>query len=209
MGTKSQKIGLEEWPRRELFRFFSGMSNPFYSVTFRQDVTDLYRYTKKEGLSFYYALVYLATQAANEVEAFRCAITKDGPVLLNARRPSFTDLHPGAEAFHIVTMPLEGSLPEFCRAARAKSSAQTAFIERQDTDDLIYFSCLPWVELTALTNERDFDPDDSVPRISWGKYACEGSRRLLHISVEANHRFVDGLHIGRFHQALAAGIAAL
>lgn len=204
-----QPIQLETWPRRELYEFFSGMSNPFYSVTFRQDVTALYEYTKREGISFYYALIYLCTRAANEVEAFRCAVKQGQPVLLSARHPSFTDLHPGAEAFHIVTMPCEGSLPDFCRAARAKSRAQTTLLDQADTDGLIYFSCLPWVELTALTNERDFDPDDSVARISWGKYACEGPRRLLHISVEANHRFVDGLHIGRFHQALAAGIAAL
>lgn len=74
---------------------------------------------------------------------------------------------------------------------------------------MIYFSCLPWVELTALTNERDFDPDDAVPRIAWGKYAQEGERKILHISLELNHRFVDGLHVGRFHEKLTALIEAL
>ena len=32
------------WPRREIFDFFSGISNPFYAVTFRQDVTALRNY---------------------------------------------------------------------------------------------------------------------------------------------------------------------
>ena len=36
-----QKIDLSTWPRAELFRFFSGVSQPFYSVTFRVDVTNL------------------------------------------------------------------------------------------------------------------------------------------------------------------------
>lgn len=35
-----QKIDLSTWPRAELFRFFSGVSQPFYSVTFRVDVTN-------------------------------------------------------------------------------------------------------------------------------------------------------------------------
>ena len=30
-----QKIDLAVWPRAELFRFFSTVSDPFYSVTFR------------------------------------------------------------------------------------------------------------------------------------------------------------------------------
>ena len=67
----TQIIDRASWPRRELFDFFSPMSQPFFSVTFRQDVTRLYAFAKENRLSFYYALVYLCTQALNQVEAFR------------------------------------------------------------------------------------------------------------------------------------------
>lgn len=197
------------WPRRELFGFFSRMSQPFYSVTFKQDVTDLCRFAKENRLSFYYSLVYLCTRAVNQVEAFRYGLRGEDLVLFDGRIPSFTDLHPGAETFHIVTMPCEGDIRAFCAAAREKSAAQTTFLSGKDGPDLIYFSCLPWVEMTGLTNERDFDPGDAVPRIAWGKYAQEGDRKVLHISLELNHRFVDGLHVGRFHEALSALIESL
>lgn len=202
-------IDKTSWPRRELFDFFSRMSQPFYSVTFKQDVTRLYRFAKENRLSFYYALVYLCTQSFNQVEAFRYGLQGEDLVLFDRRKPSFTDLHPGAETFHIVTMPCEGDIRTFCAAARERSAAQTAFLGGPDGPDLIYFSCLPWVELTALTNERDFDPGDAVPRIAWGKYAQEGERKVLHISLELNHRFVDGLHVGRFHETLSALIEGL
>ena len=197
------------WPRRELFDFFSPMSQPFFSVTFRQDVTRLYQFTKENRLSFYHSLVYLCTRAVNGVEAFRYALRGEDLVLFDRRNPSFTDLKPGAERFHIVTLPMEEDIRAFCAAARAKSAAQTTFLDQEDSLDLIYFTCLPWVELTALTNERNFDPDDAVPRIAWGKYAREGDRKVLHISLELNHRFVDGLHVGRFHQELTKLIEAL
>ena len=197
------------WPRRELFDFFSPMSQPFFSVTFRRDVTRLYAFAKENRLSFYYALVYLCTQALNQVEAFRYALRGEDLVLFDRRIPSFTDLKPGTETFHIVTLPMEEDLRSFCAAAKAKSAAQTTFLDQEDSLDLIYYTCLPWVELTALTNERDFDPDDAVPRIAWGKYAQEGDRKALHISLELNHRFVDGLHVGRFHQELTKLIEAL
>ena len=197
------------WPRRELFDFFSPMSQPFFSVTFRQDVTRLYQFTKESRLSFYHSLVYLCTRAVNGVEAFRYALRGEDLVLFDQRIPSFTDLKPGAEQFHIVTLPMEEDIRAFCAAARAKSAAQTTFLDQEDSLDLIYFTCLPWVELTALTNERNFDPDDAVPRIAWGRYAQEGDRTVLHISLELNHRFVDGLHVGRFHQELSALIQDL
>lgn len=207
-----QKIDRSTWPRAEKFGFFSAVSQPFYSVTFRVDVTNLHAYTKQRGLSFYYALVYLATNAVNAVENFRYTI-RDGEVyLLDERIPSFTDLKPGSEDFHIVTLPQEDTLEQFCAAAKARSEAQAHFLDQDDKelDALIYFSCTPWFDLTALTNERDFDRDDNIPRIAWGKYVPDGAgRETLGMSVEVNHRFLDGIHLGRFYQTLQASIDAL
>ena len=203
-------VALDTWPRREAYTFFSGLSDPFYSVTVTVDVTALHTYTKRRGLSFYYALVWLCTQSINQTTAFRYAIRNGQPVLLARREPSFTDLHPGAEQFHIVTMPAGDALEDFCRAARAKSRAQTEFLSAAaESDALIYFSCLPWVSLTALTNERDFDADDAIPRIAWGKYHREGERDVLGLALEVNHRLIDGLHIGQFVQDLQQRIDAL
>ena len=198
------------WPRREVYDFFSRMDDPFYMVTFQTDVTAVREYTKRNNLSFYYTMVYLCTAACNAVPAFRLAIRSGQVWELEARSPSFTDLHPGSEVFHIVTMPCAGTLAEFCRAAAEKSAAQTAFLDQQgESDALIYFSCLPWVELTALTNERGHDPDDSVPRIAWGRYTAQDGRLKLGLSLEVNHRLIDGVHIGQFAQALERRIAAL
>ena len=198
------------WPRREVYDFFSRIDDPFYMVTFQTDVTAVREYTKRNNLSFYYTMVYLCTAACNAVPAFRQVIRGGQVWELEARSPSFTDLHPGSEVFHIVTMPCAGSLAEFCRAAAEKSAAQTAFLDQQgESDALIYFSCLPWVELTALTNERDHDPDDSVPRIAWGRYTAQDGRLKLGLSLEVNHRLIDGVHIGQFAQALERHIAAL
>ncbi|WP_295580181.1 CatA-like O-acetyltransferase [uncultured Oscillibacter sp.] len=205
-----QTIPMEQWPRKELFDFFSRVSQPFYSVTFVLDVTDLSRYVKARGLSFYHALIYLSAEALDRVEAFRYALREGELVLLKRRVPSFTDLRPGSQQFHIVTLPRGDSLEDFCRAAREKSRSQTAFLDQSgETGDLIYYSCLPWLELTALTNERDFDPDDTVPRLSWGKFTEEQGRRKLHLSMEVNHRFIDGFHIGQFQEELLRLMAAL
>ena len=205
-----KKIDIDLWGRKELFDFFSKMSQPFYSVTFTVDVTKIYNYVKRKGLSFYYALVYLCTEAVNDTEAFLYVVQEGEIYKLSRREPSFTDLKPGSENFYIVTMPSGDKIDEFCLAARKKSSEQTDFIDgEQETDGLIYFTCLPWIELTALTNERDFCADDSVPRIAWGKYREENERKTLQMSMELNHRFVDGVHVGKFYEALCRRIENL
>lgn len=203
-------IDMSAWPRREIYDFFSPISNPFYSVTFTLDVTNLYRYVKERELSFYYALVYLCTQAVNRVEAFLYTI-EDGKVrIYDKRQPSFTDLEKGSELFRMVFVPCEGSLDEFCRAAKAKSESQHFFFDpTAETNDLIYFSCLPWMNVTGLTNERNLDPDDAIPRIAWGKYIDIDGRKQLHISLEINHRLIDGVHLGRFNEELCRLIEAL
>lgn len=194
-----QTIDYEKWERRELYEFFSPMSNPFFSVTFNLDVTELYDYVKPRGLSFYYALTYLVTKAVNSVTALRYAMHDGVPILFDERIPSFTDIKKGSDTFHIVTMPCEGSLEDFCLAAKRKSEAQTSFIDMSsEGDELIFISCLPWVELTALTNERNFVKDDAVPRIAWGRYRSENGRKILGMSLELNHAFADGKHVGDF-----------
>ena len=166
-----EKVDRTHWERAELFEFFSAVSHPFYSVTFRVDVTNLYRYVKERHLSFYYAMGYLVTDAVNSVKNFRYAI-RDGEVwLLDERIPSLTDLKPGSEQFHIVTLPKVGGIAEFCASAQARSAAQKTLLDQdEENDNLIYISCTPWYDLTGCTTERDFDRDDNIPRITWGKY---------------------------------------
>ena len=205
-----QAVDFASWPRREIYEFFSPISNPFYSVTFRLDVTKLHRYTKAKGLSFYHSLIWLCTRAMERVEAFSYAAEEGRVVKLAGRRPSFTHLKPGSDSFQIVTLPCEGSMEDFCAAAKKKAEEQDYFIDFSGEGiDMIFFSCLPWLDVTALTNERNLDVDDAIPRIAWGKFVEENGRETLGLSVEVNHRFIDGLHIGRFARELERMIAEL
>ena len=203
-------IDYENWPRRELYEHFLGVSDPFYSVTYRQDVTKLCGYCKAHKLSFYLSLTYLVTKAVNAVENFRYTIENGRVALLDERVPSFCDLLPGSELFHVVTLPAGGDMAAFCAAAKEKSAAQTAFLDTgAENDGLIFISCAPWVDLTGLTNERDFHVEDAVPRIAWGKYVEENGRKVLGMSLEVTHRFIDGYHIGKFAEELTKRIEQL
>lgn len=206
-----RKLEIEKWERKEIFDFMSALSNPFYTVCFNIDVTNLYEYTHQKNLSFYYALVYLVTQSLNEVPAFLNDLNGQEIVVLDRRSPSFCDIHRGSEAFHIVNMVLEKDMDGFCRKAKEISRLQTSFLPKDGpkNEAWIYFSCIPWVDITCITNERDLNPDDTVPRVSWGKYVSCQDRKKLNMSLEVNHRFIDGFHIGQFESRLTEKISLL
>lgn len=207
-----KRIDKTNWSRAEIFEFFSSLSYPFYSVTFRVDVTNLHAYVRKNHLSFYYSLGWLAAKALNAIENFRY-IVRDGEVcLLEERVPSLTDLKPGSDAFYFVNVPFCEPMELFCGKAKEQSLHQTTLFQTNgiENDTLIYMSCIPWLELTGATNPRAFDRDDNIPRLTWGKYSTDpAGRETLGMSVEVNHRFIDGYHIGKFCQMLQQSIDAL
>ena len=160
-------------PGREVYDFFAGMSHPFYALTFPVDVTPLRAWCRERGLSFYMAMVYGVTKAMERVDAFLYKDRGGQIVRVDRLVPSFTDLHPDSGQFHIVTLergrtwrPSAGR-PRPARPPRRLSSPPRA---PGAPDELVYFSCLPWFPLTAVTNERDTDPADSIPRVTWGRW---------------------------------------
>lgn len=110
----------------------------------------------------------------------------------------------GGELFRIITLDAGNDLADFCRRAGAQAAAQTDFITQGpwDEDALVYFTCLPWFPLTSLTNEKDLKPWDSVPRAAWGRWEEQEDKTMLNLSLELNHRLLDGVHVGRFYQRL-------
>ena len=203
-----QSVDFNSWPRKAIYDFFGEISDPFYMVTFRQDVTDIRSFAKRNGLSFYLCMVYLVSGAFNSVEAFRYTVREGDLYLLDERLPSFTDLPEDSDEFRIITMPELGeNIFTFCAKAEARRIAQKDFIDQSgETDGLIYLSCLPWFDLTALTNERDLSTKESresnIPSIAWGRYEDHAGRKELGLSIEVNHRFIDGIHLGQFKNAL-------
>ncbi len=200
-----RKIDISCWPRKEIYDHFSGVKDPFYMVSFDLDVTNIYEYAKKEGISFYYSMIYGVTKSINSVENFRYTIRDKEIYLLDERIPSFTYLEKDSDLFKILTVPMEGSLIDFAEAAEKKAKEQSVFLDKgSENDELIYISCLPWVDLTAVTNEGMDDPLDNIPRLCWGRIRENGNNKVLNISFEVNHRFIDGIHFKKFAEEFAA-----
>lgn len=198
-------IDIENWKRKEHYQFFSQMDYPQYNICSNLDVTRFVRYVKENKLSFYYSMIYASSFVINQIDEFKYRI-RDGKVVLHETiHPSFTDLQPGNELFKFLLVEMEDSLPEFVEKTITKSHQQTTYFpmnEIGNRDDLVLITCVPWISFTHISHTIKLDKEEAMPRVSWGKYFKERERILLPFSVQVNHAFVDGMHIGKYIEQL-------
>jgi len=196
-----QIIDLRTWERTAHYHFFKRMDYPHYNVCMNIEVTNFLRMLESRRLPFYYAMIFAATLAINNTEAFRYRIRGEQVVLHEMIHPSFTDMTEGSDLFKFVTVNMVESIDDFVGITADSAKRQTEHFvqaDAEDRDDLVYITCVPWVSFTSLSHTISFNKDDSVPRLAWGKYFGDGDKVLLPFSIQAHHSFVDGIHIGRY-----------
>lgn len=196
-------IDYKNWERREIYEFYSGKRLPHYVVAANIDVTKLLEYKRRNGISFYLSLVYLATEALNSIENFHLRIVDGKVVRYDRIETNFTHKRAEEQMFHCYTAPFEGSLREYVEKTSRAIVGQTSFLGGMgDIINVVYYSCAPSLEATCITNPGMENPEDAIPRVNWGKYVECNGRWKLNISFTANHRFIDGYHIGLFFKKL-------
>ena len=194
----SRYIDLDTWPRRDAYALFSRGYLPFFAVTTPLDVTELLRFTKREGLSFYRALVYIVSRAMNELEPFRLRIRREGIAVLDTVSPSYTTAgKDGTFGICNVDYVPGETMADFCRRALEAEARQgkQMVVEDEVRDDLIFLSSVPWFVTTGVLQEQPTDPDDSFPRVMWDRIHEENGRKLVNLTLQLNHRLLDGAHI--------------
>jgi chloramphenicol O-acetyltransferase type A len=198
-------LDTESWSRRHLFRLFKDYDDPSFNVCADVDATRLLDFTRSRGLSFFVTYHFLSTKTANELEAFRYRL-RGGRVLVHERVDAGSTFLLADDSFTFVYFDFTEDFRAFHDAAVA--TIERARVEappldaREDRDDLIYHSVLPWVSFTSISHARDSRRQNGIPKISFGKYREAGGRIWMPVSVEVHHALMDGLHVGRYFERL-------
>jgi chloramphenicol O-acetyltransferase type A len=194
-------LELANWPRRELFEFFRAFDKPYFNICTRLDVTDLLVELRNHpGVSVSLAYHYFALKAANEIEPFRYRLRKGQVLVHDVINGGTTVLLPN-ETFTLVYFDYAETFAEFIGPAqRAVEEIKNdgTFRPRHDDDARIHCTTIPWISFTSFSHARNWRREDSVPKISFGKFVRENDRLLMPFSVEVHHALVDGLHVGRY-----------
>jgi chloramphenicol O-acetyltransferase type A len=198
-------LDTETWHRRHLFQFFKGYDDPFFNICADVDITLLLEFAHAQKLSFFVTSHYLSIKTANEVEPFRYRLRGER-VLVHDRIHAGATLLLADESFTFVYFDYTEDFAAF--HSSAKATVESALVEvprldaRADRDDLIYHSVIPWVSFNSISHAHDSKQQNSVPKVSFGKYRAEGDRIKMPVSVEVHHALMDGLHVGRYFERL-------
>lgn len=82
-----------------------------------------------------------------------------------------------------------------CKCANQIEAFRYRFV---DGNDVFQCSPMPWVTYTHISHTNSGKKDNATPLFDWGKYYEKDGKIMMPISVQANHSFVDGIHIGEF-----------
>ncbi|MCK7486623.1 MAG: CatA-like O-acetyltransferase [Bacillus subtilis] len=112
-----------------------------------------------------------------------------------------------AGVFRFVTVPYEDDLGAFLKQGAAIVEAAKKDVSVTDEpgkDDLVFLTSMPWLTFTSVEHAMPGNPDDSFPRLTWGKYRDVAGKILIPFSVAAHHALVDGADVGAFAATLQA-----
>lgn len=201
-------IDIENWNRKDHFKFFSAYDNPYFGLVTEIDCTKAYKTAKENKQSFFAVYLHHAIVAVNSVAEFKQRI-------LNKEVVQYEEIHAsstigrkdGTFAFSFMNFSpdfqtFNNSLQQEVEAVNHSSGLRLK--EGDERIDVIHFSSIPWSHFTGLTNPRSFNTTDSTPKIIFGKAYEKDGKRFIPISVEVHHALVDGFHLSRFLQAFQA-----
>ena len=193
---------IENWNRKEHFEFFSKYDNPFLGIVTEIDCSKAFKISKGNKLSFFSYYLHKSILAVNKIEEFKYRIQDKNVV-------TFDSIHAAATigrkdgTFGFSFIPFSTDFDTFNskllkEIEEVERSSGLRLNENGKRNDVIHYSIFPWRKFTGISHSRNFNTEDSVPKIAFGKAFTHEGRKMLPVSIDAHHGLVDGLHVAQF-----------
>ena len=178
------------------------MASPYFGIVTEVDCTKAYETAKQNGRSFFATYMHKSVVAVNAVEELKYRMVNDEVVVCDA-------IHAGSTigrddgTFGIIFVHATDDFDQFNAELQSEISAVKASTGlRLNGDDvkknLVRYSTVPWTSFTGLLHPTNLDRNESVPKITFGKFSVRDRRKYLPVSIEAHHGLVDGFHLAKY-----------
>ncbi len=196
-------LDLETWNRKEHFEFFKDYDQPFFGITAEVTITKAYEKAKKINASLFLFYLHKSLVAINTLESFKYRIIEDGKVaIFDVIRAGATINRPD-KTFSFSYIPYHKDFNEFEKEALAiiDEIRNTEGLPHTDrSQDVAYFTAIPWVKFTSIEHATNSKFADSVPKVAFGKWEERSGEKYMPVSVHAHHALMDGVHVGQFYE---------
>lgn len=214
MNLNFAPIHMADWPRREVFYYFSKMAPTGYSITAEADVTGLRAALKARGLKFFPAYLWLTTKCLNRQPEFRLAYRGDVLGTYETLTPLYASFHPDDETFSLMWTEYAEDFFDFHRAycdnqARYGETHGILCQPVPPPENAYTVSCIPWMSFRHFAVHSYENKPYFFPSVEAGKLEVRDGRELLPLSLTCHHAAADGIHVHRFFRQLEAEAEAL
>ena len=197
-------IDVEHWHRAAQFHWFRKYDRPHYAITSRMDVTHLVNRHEMDDISFYRGCLFAISEGLHAGPELQMRFRNNDVVSHDTVSLSMPVPKPDG-GFNYAYVPRIDVFADFDPVA-ARIIKETALKSDLDPvgdykDAVAFLSCLPWLDYTSINNAMPHK-NDSIPRVSWGKFVPEGDRWKMAMTLEVHHALVDGEHAGAFFNAV-------
>jgi len=196
-----KKLNIDTWNRKEHFEFFSKFDEPFFGIVTEIDCTIAYKKAKEKGYSLFAYYLHKSLVAINSIEAFRYRIYNNDVFIHDAIDASPTigrkDETYGFsfvkynEDFEIFNKSLKKEISEVQNSVGLRLNDDT------NKNNVVHYSSIPWNHFTALSHARNYNTQDSAPKITFGKIHTVDGTKKMSVSIHVHHALLDGLHVSK------------
>lgn len=207
--SNPKKINLNTWPRRETYEFFKEFPSPHFNITASVNITQTFKFFETHQISKYNGMLWLISTAANAVEELKTRIRQDQVVLHDRVDPAFTMLSDD-NTLAFCTSEYTKDIKTFFNRVEKDMAAVKANPKMEDEpgkDNVLFISCLPWINFSSISHPMSHDETDCIPRISWGKFTHTPDQITMPVSLQVHHSLADGYHTGLFYEKLESLLA--
>ena len=149
-----KKIEIASWPRRSHYEYFRTFDCPMFSITSPVRVDALYRYAKREGVSFFILCLFVLLKALNRVPQLRQRV-EEGDVWEYESVDALVPVLAADGEFTQILVEYRMELSDFLKhAVPLVQAAKLAPAQANPCHraDIAVFSCLPLIPFTQVAS---------------------------------------------------------
>lgn len=202
-----KKIDMENWPRREHYKYYTKILKIQYNMTANVRVEKLLDYCHKNGKKFYPVMIYLVSKTVNSIDNFKMFRDKeDNLCVWDHVVPNYTIFHDDDKTFSDCWSEYDENFDVFYQkiiADMEKYKDKKGIKAREDQPANFYcVSATPWTAFTSFGSRVVGGDLQFFPVITMGKYEQWGDKILMPVNLNVIHAVCDGYHAGLFFDTL-------
>ena len=204
-------IDLATWSRQQYFYYFTKMAPMSFTISAKIDITNTYDDLHAQGLGFFPGYLYLTSKVLTMMPEFRIGRNVEGQLgYFDQLNPSYTVMHED----HTITSCWSEYTPDFKMFVQCVQTDSLAALQvngpvgkPDQPANSFEAGMLPWVHFDSYTPIPVNGLPSFAPVLQAGQWQVVDGRRLMPLSITANHAVADGYHVSELFSRLQHNFA--